>query len=49
MPSHGTRLFYDESKNPADSVEDLRVFFCFGFEEVKNLFKLKGGCADLQV
>jgi len=24
-------------------------FFCFEFEEVKDLFKLKGGDADLQV
>jgi len=24
-------------------------FFCFGFEEAKGLFNLKGGDADLQV
>jgi hypothetical protein len=34
----------------APAVEERYTFFSyFGFEEVKHLFKLKGGDADLQV
>jgi hypothetical protein len=29
--------------------EPFRFFSCLGFEEVKDLFKLKGGDADLQI
>jgi hypothetical protein len=38
----------DFSNPSASSLQD-EAFFCFGFEEVKDLFRLKGGEADLQV